>query len=294
MNYPKLLLLFMFLIVILILSPESKAQKGYEYKLDKTYAIADDGTFDLKTNDADIRIIGSDRKDVHLKVFRSVTVKRVLASGEEDFKIDVEEMGGDLVIRELKRSYRGGLRVYSQQVYKITVEVPKTINLKLNGDDDDYYISDIAGRVRMDLDDGDVILDNCGGDKFDLDIADGDVEMSGARGSLWLSLDDGNLKASDCQFEEVEIRADDGNVHLETSLASNGNYKMKVDDGNIDLRINGGGGQFEIRHDDGRVRASPDFEMAYSGDAKHEFRLAGGEARVFVRTDDGRVNLETY
>lgn len=290
----KPLPLYIFMMTFLSFFYEVEAQKDYEYKLDKTYPIDSDGTLDLKTDDADIRIIGSDRTDVHLKVFRSVTVKGVFSSSDEDFKMDVSEMGGDVTIRELKRSYRSGLLVYSSQVYKITIEVPNTVNLKLRGDDDDYYVSEVNGRVKMDLDDGDVILENCGGDKFDLDLEDGDLEMSGAKGSLWLTLDDGDLKASNCQFSEVEIRADDGDISLETSLASNGDYNLKVDDGNIDLKIKGGGGKFEIRHDDGRVRASSDFEMAYSGETKHEFKLAGGKAMVFVRTDDGRVTLDTY
>ena len=294
MNKPRPLTLFLFLMAFMIFSSEGKDQKGYEYKLDKIYPIASNGTLDLKTNDADIRIIGSNRPDVHLKVFRSVTVKGVFSSSDEDFKMDVEEMDGNLIIREIKRSYNAGLTIYSNQVYKITIELPHTVSLKLRGDDDDYYVSSVNGTVKLDVDDGDVTLDNCGGSKFDLDIADGNLEMSGAKGYLWLSLDDGDLRASNCQFEEVKIRADDGNISLETSLASEGGYNMKVDDGNVDLKIKSGGGEFEIRHDDGRIRASADFELAYSGDSRHLFKLAGGKAKVYVKTDDGRVNLDTY
>ena len=294
MNNSRLLPLFLFSMFFLNFSSEGKNQKSYEYKLDKIYAIAPDGTLDLKTHDADIRIIGSDRKDVHLKVFRSVTVKGILSSNEENFRMDVEEIGGNLIIRELKRSYNTGVTIYSEQVYKITIEIPKTVSLKLRGDDDNYHVDNVNGTVKIDLDDGDVILENCGGYEFDLDIADGNVEMSGAKGQLWLTLEDGDLKALDCEFETVEIRADDGDIRLETSLSSEGNYSMKVDDGNIDLKIRGGGGEIEIRHDDGRIRASQDFELAYAGDSKHKFKLVGGNARVFVKTEDGKVNLNTY
>ena len=137
-------------------------------------------------------------------------------------------------------------------------------------------------------------MDNCGGKEFDLDVADGNIEMSGAKGQLWLVLEDGDFSASDCQFETVEIRADDGDIQLETSLSLEGTYNMKVDDGNIDLKIRGGGGEIDIRHDDSRIRASRDFELAYSGDERHKFKLTGGNARVSLKTDDGNVSLNTF
>lgn len=268
--------------------------KTYEYKLDKIYKIAPDGTLDLKTSDADISIVGSNRKDVHIKVYRSVTIKGVFTSSEEHFKIEVEEFDGDLVIRENNRSFKAGLLVYSEEIYKVSIELPMGVNLKLRGDDDDYDISSVNGNINLDVDDGDVILDDCQGNKFDITIEDGDIEMSGGNGSLWLSLDDGNLRARNCNFNDVEVRANDGDIKLETSISSNGSYNVKTDDGNIDLRIKEGGGEFEVRHDDGRVRASSDFQTAYSGENKHKFKLAGGTAKVFVRTNDGRVNLATY
>ncbi|MDN5212123.1 DUF4097 family beta strand repeat-containing protein [Fulvivirgaceae bacterium BMA12] len=288
------LLLFSLFTICLVYFSEAKNGKNHEYRLDKVFPIAADGTLNLKTDDADIRIIGSSRKDVHLRVFRSVTIKGVFSSDEEDFKIDVEEMGGDLIIRELKRSRSRGLMIYSDITYKITIEVPNTVSLKLRGDDDDYDIRNVHGFVKIDVEDGDVILDNCQGNKFDINIEDGDVEMSDAKGSLWISLDDGDLIARNCQFKEVDIRANDGDIKLETSLVTDGGYNLKTDDGNINLKIRGGGGEFEIRHDDGRVRASSDFEMAYSGDTRHQFRLAGGKAKVFLRTNDGSVHLNTY
>ena len=286
--------LFSLFMVSLVFVSTAKNGKTHEYKLDKVFPIAADGTLNLKTDDADIRIIGSNRQDVHLRVFRSVTIKGVFSSDEEDFKMDIEEIYGDLIIRELKRSRNTGLMIYSDMIYRITIEVPNTVSLKLRGDDDDYDIRSVHGMVKIDTEDGDVILDNCRGNKFDINIEDGDVEMSDAQGSLWISLDDGDLTARNCQFEEVEVRANDGNIRLETSLMTNGGYNLKTDDGNINLKIRGGGGEFEVRHDDGRVRASSDFELAYSGDTRHQFKLAGGKAKVFLRTNDGSVNLNTY
>ena len=119
----------------------------------------------------------------------------------------MEDIGGDLMVREVKRSYSGGLTIQSDEVYKITIEVPNSISLKLRGDDDNYHISSVSGMVKINVDDGDIILDNCNGTSFDLDIADGNIEMSRAKGELWVTLDDGELYASNCQFEKVEIRA---------------------------------------------------------------------------------------
>ena len=294
MNKAKLFVLSLLSVLFSFYTAGAGDLKGYEYKLDKIYPIDADGTLHLKTNDADIRIVGSNRSDVHLKVFRSVNIKGIFSSNEENFRIDVEDMGGDLIVREIKRSYRGGVTIQSDEVYKITIEVPNSISLKLRGDDDNYHISNIGGMVKINVDDGDVMLDNCSGSSIDLDIEDGNIEMSGAKGQLWVTLDDGDLYASDCEFEKVEIRGDDADIHLETSLASNGDYSLRVDDGNLNLQIRGGGGDFDIRHDDGRIRASGDFDLTYSGETRHEFKLTGGNAKVFVKTDDGNVELNTY
>ena len=294
MNKAKLYLLLLFSVFFSFYAARARASKGYEYKLNKIYPIDDDGTLYLKTNDADIKIVGSNRSDVHLKVYRSINIKGIFAPDEENFRIDVEDMGGDLMVREVKRSYSGGLTIQSDKVYKITIEVPNSISLKLRGDDDNYHISSVSGMVKINVDDGDIILDNCNGTSFDLDIEDGNIEMSRAKGELWVTLDDGELYTSNCQFEKVEIRGDDADIHLETSLASNGDYSVRVDDGNLKLAVSGGGGEIEIRHDDGRVRASRDFELTYSGETRHEFKLTGGNARVFVKTNDGNVELNTY
>ncbi len=284
----------LFALMLCLFQVNANESRGDEYTLDKVYKIDPDGNLDLRTNDAKITITGSNRKDVHLKVFRSVKVKGVFTKSEDRFKIEVEEFDGDLIIRENNRSYKSGLLVYTEEVYRITIEIPLGVSLKLKGDDDDYDISDVNGNIKLDVDDGDVFLENCQGNKFDITIEDGNLDMSGGNGALWLSLDDGDLKARNCNFNDVEIRANDGNVRLETSIVSDGNYTFKTDDGSVDLKIKGGGGEFDIRHDDGRVRATSDFQMAYAGENRHKFKLAGGNAKVFVRTNDGRVSLATY
>ena len=47
---------------------------------------------------------------------------------------------------------------------------------------------------------------------------------------------------------------------METSLADGGQYYINGQDGLISLTILGGGGKFDIRHDDGRVITSGNFQ----------------------------------
>ncbi len=286
----KLLFSSLFLLTLMV-NPVS-AQRDSNYHLDELYKLSSDGTVHLKTNDADIKITGSDRSDVHLVIDRMESV-RGISSGSRKFDVEVEEKGGDLYITERER--RGvRFQIGSQRVeYKIEIEMPANGSLRIKGDDDDYVIRSVNGDISMEVDDGDIELIECNGDDFDLQLEDGDLKMDGGNGSIYISSDDGDVDVRNGNFERVELTAEDGNISIETSLADKGVYELRGDDADIDFIVLKGGGLFNVSKDDGRITASSAFDTISKSERRSKLELNGGSADVDIRIEDGRVRLTT-
>lgn len=259
------------------------------FKLNETYPINLSGTIYLDSDDAKVTITGSNRSDVHVNIYRKIETKGFTFS-TQDFEVDVNPRGGNLYIEE---HVSGNLSImgYSEEEYTIEIEAPLGASLTIDGDDDDYKITNINGAIDMDIDDGDVYLKNCKGDNFKFDVDDGDIVMDTGAGKLYAKLDDGNIDVTNAGFEEIEVSNDDGNINISTSLSNNGKYFFKSDDSDIEFNIVRGGGKFIISHDDARIRASDKFTMEYQEENETRLTLAKGTAEVRIRTDDARVNL---
>jgi len=280
-----------FLIFLLTASSFSsiKAQDG-EFKLDKVYSMDPNGTIDMQTDDAKIKITGTNRKDVHVNIYRK-EVTHGWKFNRRDFYVDVDVRGGDLIIKEEPQT---GITVsvgYMREEYEINIEAPEGVSLVIKGDDDDYIIRNINGAIFINIDDGDVELIGCSGNHFEFEIDDGDIEMDEGNGFLYIRADDADVYIQNGKFDDINATIDDGDLIIETSLANNGSYSFRVDDGSIDLYITEGGGEFDIRHDDARISSSREFILIEKDENETFLELPNGTARVKVRADDARIRL---
>lgn len=267
-----------------------------EFNLNETYSIAEDGTIELQSNDADIaEIRGTDRSDVHVMVHYRLEVDGLSIGKREKFAVEVTERNGDLVINEKPRNVEGfNLNLGTvDEKYTITVEAPAGVNLSIDGDDDTYEITGMQGAIEMNSDDSEITLRNCTGNDFRFNFDDGELAMDSGSGSLQIDLDDGEADIRNGRFDWVDIDMDDADVDLSTALADDGNYDFSSDDGDIEFTVLGGGGTFRIDHDDIHVSVDSNFEVIREDENYNEYRLAGGNARVDIDTDDGDVRLST-
>ena len=281
-----------FLLTFMVLSISVFAQTG-NFKLDKDYSISKTGTLDLRSSDADVFITGSDRTTAHVKVERTVESKGVVW-GDESFSVDVNEENGNLLIRERQESVRVGVIGYYRENYKIEIQVPLGVSLKIHGDDGDYFIKNVNGSISMDIDDADAELSACAGTQFSFTIDDGDISMDGGQGELEIDGDDSDVKIRNGKFTSIHANMDDGDIRIETSLAGNGDYTIDSQDGSIVLNILGGGGTFDIRHDDARVITEGNFQSVQKDEERTKISLAGGSAKINIRLDDGSVRLSAH
>ncbi|MFY0593780.1 DUF4097 family beta strand repeat-containing protein [Roseivirga sp.] len=288
----KIKLLFTSLFVLILATSQVSAQDDSEFNLDRVYKLAADGTVHMNTSDANIKITGSKRSDVHVDIQRTEVV-RGIRSRRSSFDIEVEEKSGDLYITE--RTSRGvSIQIGSRRIdYEIEIEMPETGSLRIKGDDDDYVIRSVNGAISIETDDGDVELLDCNGDNFDIELEDGDLKMDGGRGTIYVKADDGDVDIRNGAFDRMELDAEDGSVSVETTLAKNGDYELVGDDASIDFTVLGGGGEFNVTKDDGRISASSDYDTIQKSERRSRLELPGGDAKVDIRIEDGRVRLST-
>lgn len=282
--------LLSFLAILLVSSVSVTAQSTDEFNLDKEYALGENGTISLNSDDADVIIRGSDRSNVRLVVYYKLEAKGITFGKKEKFEMLVDEEGGNLNIYENEREI--GNRVIigsSREEYRITIEAPRGANLNLRGDDEDYQISGIDGSLAIKADDSDAELTDCNGNDFWFEMDDGNLRMDGGTGKLHLNIDDGDVRISNGDFSELNVDFDDSDIEISTGLDDEGTYRFDFDDGDLRLNIAGGGGEFDISHDDADISADSEFERILNEEDRSIYRLRGGNARVTIITDDGDI-----
>ncbi|MCB2199803.1 DUF4097 domain-containing protein [bacterium] len=281
------------LLLLLVVAVVPAAAKTTTFHLDEVYSIAPDGTLFIYTSDADVLIAGSDRDDVHVVVDYVSTISGVgLKVDENPFEVEVLEEDGDLRIRELEsnRVYMG-LFVSSRTDYTVTIEAPSSVKLKVIGEDDDYMIHGFRNGIRLRMEDGRAKLRDMSGDSFEFELEDGTIEMSGGAGLLDVSVEDGDFYVDDAAFTSATGDVEDGDLHIETTLADDGEYRFRAEDGDITLNVLDGGGEFSVYYEDGGARATRDFVQVEEDENFALFRLKEGTARVRFRVEDGRISL---
>lgn len=268
----------------------AQSEKFGNYNLDKEFKVGATGTIRLNASDAKVTITGSARSTAHVKIDREVNVKG-WTFGEQEFRIDISEEGDNLSIREYKRGSVSGIVGYHSEKYTINIEVPEGVSLEIDGDDGDYFIKSVNGAIELDVDDADVDLIGCKGNFFSVKLDDGDLRMDMGRGELEVDADDADIEIKNANFEKITAEMDDGDFVVETTLAENGNYFVSAQDGLVAMKVLGGGGKFEIRHDDASINAGDGFEFVERSESRTRVATATGSARVEIRADDARVRL---
>jgi hypothetical protein len=268
------------------------AQSTDEFNLDEVYEIDTNGTISLQSDDAQVSITGSDRSDVRVIVNYKREVRGFTIGDGNRFEMIVEERGGNLAIYEKERGNGNRISVGSvEEDYEIRIEAPRTVSLNIEGDDETYRISSIDGAISLEADDTEIELNDCNGDDFTFSMDDGSLSMDKGKGRLKLDIDDGDVRILNGDFREIEAVSDDSEIELTTRLDDQGSYSFDFDDGDLELNIAGGGGDFDIRHDNADISADREFEEVLDDDDRSIYRLLNGNAKISISTDDGNIDL---
>lgn len=262
-----------------------------DFHLDKEFRISANGTLRLSASDAHVVIHGSSRSTAHVRIDRVVT-KKGWVFNEHPFDVEISEDADGLTIREKPHSISGVIGFFSEK-YTIEIDVPDNVNLDVHGDDGKYKVDHINGAASFRLDDADISLTDCEGADFYFNVDDGRVSMNGGKGKLEVKGDDAHITITNGAFSSIVTSTDDGDLSIETSLAEGGNYRINAEDGSVVFVVTGGGGNFDVYHDDGRVTADAKFIALKETDERKQFSLASGNANVDIHADDARIKLQT-
>ena len=268
----------------------AQSTKIGDFHLDKEYTMSSTGTIYLNSSDAKVFITGSNRQTAHVKIDREIVAKGI-SFGDREFRVDVTEQNGNLSIKEQSRGSSVGFVGTYHEKYTITIEIPQGASLEVDGDDGDYFIKSVNGSIELDLDDADVELTSCLGNSFRVKLDDGDLRMDTGKGTLDVDADDGDVEIKNASFDKIMARMDDGDFVVETTMAENGVYDIEAQDGLVSIKVLGGGGRFDILHDDARVIVQGDFNTVEKSESRTRLTLASGNAKVNIRADDARVRL---
>lgn len=156
---PHAMKLFFTAVLFLNASFTFAQSKDIDYHLDKEYAIRSNGKLILNCSDAKVTITGSSRTTAHVKIDKEEITKG-FAFGHREFSVDISELDGNLSIRE-HSSGSVSMVGYHSEKYTIAIALPEGASLSVTGDDGDYDVRNINGKIEMSVDDGDIHLTSC-------------------------------------------------------------------------------------------------------------------------------------
>lgn len=263
------------------------------FDLDEVYSISENGTVHLDSEDAEVQITASERSDVRVQVRYSQKKGGLWSSkGSTLEEFEITERNGDLYLNDIFNNRNNFVFFgWTNTDYVIEIEIPKSVNIELRGEDDDYELKGITGDIELDAVDGDVVIRDCTS-KIDLEMVDGDVSIKRCSGKAKIELVDGELQISRGQFEDLKVETVDGDMDIETSLKSDGNYRIATTDGDVSLEITKGGAEIRIDRGDGDVNVCREFKERRSRSADLAYQLEDGGAEIYMLTVDGDIDLK--
>ena len=306
------------------------AQKTDAFNMDKNFSINEMATIHLTSDDAEVTITGSNRKELRVKVDYLLKVRGIGNSLTENFEMTVEERGDDIYIKEKPRDMNfNGLTISQTESYTILIEAPRTANLNLKGDDESYRISGFYGSIAIDADDASILMSKCRSSNFNIKMDDGEfkldkgagrldfemddgnaliaramfdeininmddgtLEFGQARGELNLKADDGTVVIDDGDLRKIDLKVDDSKIQISNRYAGEGPYRYDVDDANVHLTfLERYGAKININHDHADLNIGDRFQLLREDDHHVNLQLYDGQAEVQIDTDDGDITL---
>jgi len=235
----------------------------------KTFSVSGKPTVRVETNDASVRVTGSDSHEVQVRVmagsYRIGDQVRI-----------TERQNGDRVEVEVHVRHRAIVIGFSMRSVEIEVSVPRESDLDIHSGDGRLEVLDVKGNAR-------------------LATKDGRVRVSGAEGSLSALSGDGSIEA-DGRFDALDIQTHDGRLRVSarsgSSISSSG-WTLRTHDGRVELLVPEKlAADLDAETHDGHVTVDIPVEVAGQfGGSRVRGKLNGGGPTLRIRTGDGSIHV---
>ncbi len=290
-----------FLCVLLVVALSAGAEEW-----EQTYSVDSCEELRLESSNANIRVTGSNRSDIH-----AVVTTRGWRIADDEVRIIESQNGGRVSIEvRLPRVRWSWGRGVSRSVH-IDVEAPRSCSVVARTGDGNIDLEEITGGTRVRTGDGKIIATRLEG-VVEMDSGDGDIDAISLRGRMEINTGDGSISGDnlegrlvartgdgnvrvDGRFDLLDLRTGDGNI---VSTAIDGSevgeqWRLQTGDGNLVLHLpDGFAADLEARTGDGRVEV--DHPVSVSGKIKKSQvrgKMNGGGGPLRLTSGDGNIRV---
>ncbi len=258
----------LFLLLLSVIAIVSLSAQAEEWR--KTFSVSGTPDVSVDTNDAEIRVYASERKDVEATVFT-----QGYKIGPSDVSINDRQTGDRLDLKvHIPHQYGISLGWHNRSV-KIELNVPRQSDLNLHTGDGNIRLQGVKGNLR-------------------LDSGDGEIEALDSAGPLKANTSDGNIRV-DGVFSALDVHTGDGNILVTAGAGSkmDSGWLLRTGDGNVELRLpDGFAANLDAHTGDGHVRV--DFPVTIEGGVQESTirgKMNGGGQSLELRSGDGNITV---
>jgi DUF4097 and DUF4098 domain-containing protein YvlB len=296
---------------------------------EKTFDFSSGGSISVMADDGSITIKTWNRESVHLRMTKRAwgrsrhEAERLL----EDIDVRIQESRNRLVIKELDRDYDNHFNFFDifdgdfwrekgwrSVVVDFELTVPQKVELRLQTDEGDIEVSGTDGKLTVDVDEGEVDLEDVVSDYVQIGIDEGDISFHRVKDrgqGLWkidadegsIFIEEGSMKEVDVETDEGEIilrnvitprfwlRTDEGDIEADFRPTEGGSYRMETDEGDLEIYIPEDT-DLDVRLQTYEGRIDSDFDLylrSHDDGESAEGMIGRGNGRLKALADEGDI-----
>jgi hypothetical protein len=254
---------------------------------DVQYDVSDDiEAVAISSDDGETTVEPWDGEDVRIEATKYAVGQTELS----EIEVVREVTDGRLDIRE-ERTTGPIIGVGGGGLESLTVQVPAGVRVtELNVDDGDATVTNVPGELALSIDDGDAEIGPLEGG-LSVNGDDGDVTVDQVD-RFSAELDDGAVTMNE-PATIGDVRVDDGELDLSVDGVVDDSI-VSADDGDVTVQLSSSlDATVVCTHNDGTVQFDDNvFDEVESTGNEFRGHLGDGSDRLTVDVDDGRISLE--
>lgn len=247
----------------------------------------------IRTFNGSIQLRSWDRNEILLDIERRAET----AAAAREIEVETSEAGGNVVIEARHRERRGFMmRMGGSPGVRMTVTVPRTLNVDARTGDGSIDARELSGRVELRTGDGSVRLQQIDGD-ITVSTGDGSVAARELDGVVEVSTGDGSLEMSG-RFAGLRARTGDGSIGIDALPGSTMQREWTVTsgDGGVTLRLPPDfNADLDARTGDGAISTAGIAVTRPAGEGRRRHvvrgRVGTGGEVLTLRTGDGSIRV---
>ncbi len=325
-----------FLVVISLFAHVSKGWSVERSRVEERhFPLSSGGSVAITADEGSIDIHAWDREEVYLKITKRAWGRN---SGEADrnldeLEVEIREEMDRVVIRELDRDRTGDSFHFfdlfdpnfwreqsnGEGVIDFELTVPENTHLRLRCDEGSVDVSQIRGEIDIEVDEGDVNLEDIVSTQVVVSVDEGDVDIRKIegqdRGIITVETDEGSIRIEEGQIGEADIgtdegdiifrnmeverfwfETDEGDIEVDFYPMEDGRYRAETDEGDVEVSLPENVNlQVVLQTDEGRIDSDFDLNIQRRNEAKRaEGSIGQGEGTLRVYTEEGNIRFLKY